>query len=164
MGTRVLLGLGSNLGDRQRHLDGALAALAATPGVTVRAVSAYRETPPVGGPSGQGAYLNAAAALETNLGPSELLARCFEIEANAGRVRSVHWGERSLDVDLLLHGNQVIALPTLTVPHPRLTVRRFVLRAASGNRIGGHRTRDGVEHRGIARKPGPAAKLRHSGG
>lgn len=127
MSSRALIGLGSNLGDRRATLDGAIAALDATPGVRVRRVSAFHETEPVGGPPGQGAYLNAAAALETTLDPLELLHVLQAIEARFGRVRTVRWGERTLDLDLLLFDDRIIQTPTLSVPHPRLAERRFVL-------------------------------------
>jgi 2-amino-4-hydroxy-6-hydroxymethyldihydropteridine diphosphokinase len=127
MGTPALIGLGSNLGDRPAHLGLAVAALSATPGVTVRAVSSYYETAPVGGPPGQGRFLNAAAALETTLDPLALLDALNAVEDRAGRVRSARWGERTLDLDLLLFGDRVIETPRLQVPHPRMALRRFVL-------------------------------------
>ncbi len=127
MGTLALIGLGSNLGDRKALLDGAVAALAETPGVKLNAVSTYRETAPVGGPSGQGPFLNAAAAVESSLDPFPLLARLQEIEDAAGRIRCAHWGARTLDLDLLLFGDQTIQTETLAVPHPRMALRRFVL-------------------------------------
>ncbi|MCA1684875.1 MAG: 2-amino-4-hydroxy-6-hydroxymethyldihydropteridine diphosphokinase [Planctomycetia bacterium] len=127
MGIRCLIGLGSNLGDRKAHLDFAVAALSDTPGVIVRAVSRFRETAPVGGPVGQKAFLNAAAAIETSMAPESLLDRLNAIEHEAGRVRSEHWGERTLDLDLLLYGDTVLETPRLEVPHPRMMVRRFVL-------------------------------------
>lgn len=127
MGTLALIGLGSNLGDRKATLDLAVATLSMTPGVSVRAVSRYHETTPVGGPPGQGAFLNAAAAVETTLGPEPLLDRLNAIEHEAGRVRSVRWGERTLDLDLLLFGGLILETPRLQVPHPRLALRRFVL-------------------------------------
>jgi 2-amino-4-hydroxy-6-hydroxymethyldihydropteridine diphosphokinase len=127
MSSIAIIGLGSNLGDRRGALDGAIAALSATPGVRVRRVSSYRETEPVGGPAGQGSYLNAAAALETTLDPLELLHVLRAIEARFGRVRTVRWGERTLDLDLLLFDDRIIETPELTVPHPRLRERRFVL-------------------------------------
>jgi 2-amino-4-hydroxy-6-hydroxymethyldihydropteridine diphosphokinase len=122
-----MIGLGSNLGDRRATLEGAIAALAATPGVHVRRVSSFRETDPIGGPSGQGRYLNAAAALDTALEPLELLRVLQAIETRFGRVRTVRWGERTLDLDLLLFGALTIETTELTVPHPRLNERRFVL-------------------------------------
>jgi 2-amino-4-hydroxy-6-hydroxymethyldihydropteridine diphosphokinase len=127
MGTLALIGLGSNLGDRKARLDAAVAALAEAPGIVLQAVSRYHETAPVGGPAGQGDYLNAAAAVETALEPLELLHVLQEIERRAGRVRTVHWGPRTLDLDLLLFGDRVIATDALQVPHPRMAERLFVL-------------------------------------
>ncbi len=127
MGTLALIGLGSNLGDRKAHLDAALAGLAEVPGVTLKGVSRYHETAPVGGPAGQGDYLNAAAVIATTLEPLDLLHRLQDIEQRAGRIRSVHWGERTLDLDILLFGDRVIATAELRVPHPLMAVRRFVL-------------------------------------
>lgn len=127
MGTRALIGLGSNLGDRKAILDGAVADLRNTPELIVRSVSTYHATEPVGGPAGQRPFLNAAAVLETSIDPLALLRRLQEIEADAGRVRTVRWGERTLDLDLLLFGDEIIDTPELSVPHPRMGVRRFVL-------------------------------------
>jgi 3-oxoacyl-[acyl-carrier protein] reductase len=121
------IALGSNLGDRQGHLEAALARLRQEPGITVRAVSRIWETTPVGGPAGQGAYLNAAAALETTLAPQALLQRLLTIEADAGRQRGDRFGPRTLDLDILLYGNQVLREPHLTIPHPRLHERSFML-------------------------------------
>jgi 2-amino-4-hydroxy-6-hydroxymethyldihydropteridine diphosphokinase len=123
----ALIGLGSNVGDREATLKGAIAALGNSPGVVVRSVSSFHETEPIGGPAGQGMFLNAAAVLDTTLDPLELLKILQAIEARFGRVRTVHWGERTLDLDLLLFGDQVIETPELSVPHPRFTTRRFVL-------------------------------------
>ncbi len=127
MSELALIGLGSNLGDRQAHLDFAVAALSNTPGVRLQALSSYRETPPVGGPSGQGAFLNAAAAIETTLNPIQVLLLLQSIEADAGRLRKARWGERTLDLDLLLFGDLLLDLPNLKVPHPLFALRRFVL-------------------------------------
>jgi 2-amino-4-hydroxy-6-hydroxymethyldihydropteridine diphosphokinase len=127
MSSIALIGLGSNLGDRGATLDGAIAALRATPGVFVREVSSFHETEPVGGPAGQGNYLNAAAVLETTLDPFGLLHRLQEIETRFGRVRTVRYGERTLDLDLLLFDDRIIDTPELIVPHPRYSERRFVL-------------------------------------
>ncbi len=121
------IGLGSNLGDRRAILDGAIRALSETPGVTLDAVSAYHETAPVGGPPGQGPFLNAAAALRTSLEPAALHARLREMESEAGRVRRVRWGERTLDLDLLLYDDLLLDTPDLALPHPRFALRRFVL-------------------------------------
>ncbi len=122
----VFLGLGSNLGDRTRHLDQALGRLGDRPEITVRRVSPVYETAPVG-PAGQGPYLNAAAEIETRLEPAPLLGILLEIERHLGRVRTEHWGARTIDLDLLLYGARRVDQPGLTVPHPRLSERRFVL-------------------------------------
>lgn len=127
MPTLALIGLGSNLGDRKATLDAALAALASTPGVTLRAASRYHETAPIGGPAGQGEFLNAAASLEVTLGPRALHTRLREIESEAGRIRTARWAERTLDLDLLLYGDRIVEQADLVVPHPRFSVRRFVL-------------------------------------
>jgi 2-amino-4-hydroxy-6-hydroxymethyldihydropteridine diphosphokinase len=123
----ALVALGSNLGDRRTILDGAIEALGETPGVIVRSVSSYHETEPVGGPPGQRPFLNAAAALETTLSPREFLGVLQAIENRFGRVRTVRWGERTLDLDLILFDDAVIDEPDLVVPHPRFAGRRFVL-------------------------------------
>jgi 2-amino-4-hydroxy-6-hydroxymethyldihydropteridine diphosphokinase len=122
--TRAAFGLGSNLGDRRAHLERAIAGLRGR--MEVVAVSAFRETLPVGGPP-QGPYLNAVAVVETGLGPRELLEAARALEAAAGRVRGERFGPRTLDVDLLLYGDRSIELDDLVVPHPRLKERRFVL-------------------------------------
>lgn len=126
----ALIALGSNLGDRRRHLDQAVDALQRHPGLALVRVSSYHETDPVGGPAGQGAYLNAAAELATDLSPHELLAVLLDTETALGRTRTVHHGPRTLDLDLLLFGDARI-VPTrpgdLEVPHPRLHERAFVL-------------------------------------
>jgi 2-amino-4-hydroxy-6-hydroxymethyldihydropteridine diphosphokinase len=127
MGTLALIGLGSNLGDRKAHLDAAIAQLTETPGVAVRAVSSYHETAPAGGPRGQGAFLNAAARLDTSLDPFAMLRVLQAIERDEGRVRTVRWGERTLDLDLLIYGSTFLDTPELSLPHPRLALRRFVL-------------------------------------
>jgi 2-amino-4-hydroxy-6-hydroxymethyldihydropteridine diphosphokinase len=127
MASLAYIALGSNLGDRHGTLEGAIAALAGTPGVVVLAVSSFYETAPVGGPPGQGMFLNAAAALETTLDPFGLLRALQKIEERFGRVRTVRWGERTLDLDLLLLGDQVVDTPELVIPHPRMAQRRFVL-------------------------------------
>jgi 2-amino-4-hydroxy-6-hydroxymethyldihydropteridine diphosphokinase len=121
------IGLGSNLGDRRATLEGGIAALARTRGVCVQRVSSFHESEPVGGPPGQGKYLNAAIVVETDLDAHELLRVLLEIETKFGRVRNVRWGARTLDLDLLLFADQIVSTPELSIPHPRLRVRRFVL-------------------------------------
>jgi 2-amino-4-hydroxy-6-hydroxymethyldihydropteridine diphosphokinase len=123
----ALIGLGSNLGDRRAALESALADLNEARGVVVTQVSSFHETAPVGGPEGQGPYLNAAAALDTTLEPLPLLHLLHDIEARHGRTRTAHWGPRTLDLDLLLFDDRIVNTPELTVPHPRLAMRRFVL-------------------------------------
>jgi len=127
MSSRPFISLGSNLGDRRETLEAAIRALGEVPGIIVQRVSSFLESEPVGGPVGQGMYLNAAAALETTLDPFELLHVLQQIEAQFGRVRTIRWGARSLDLDLLLFEDSIIDTPELSVPHPRLASRRFVL-------------------------------------
>ena len=121
------IALGSNLGPRDANLRFALEALAATPGLRVLRVSSFHETAPVGGPPGQGPYLNAAALLETTLSPRQLLERLLATELLAGRTRSVPNAPRTLDLDLLLYANLAISEPDLHVPHPRMWGRSFVV-------------------------------------
>jgi len=124
---RVYVAMGSNLGDRDAHLAAGLAALRATRGVEVVAVSPLYETDPVG-PSPQGPYLNAAIELATSLAPDALLERLLEIEVSRGRTRGPDRNApRTLDLDLLLYGDRKLAGPDLEVPHPRLADRPFVL-------------------------------------
>jgi len=124
--SRVYLAIGSNLGDRLAHLQLAVDALAAAAGVDVVAVSRVYETAPVGGPP-QDAYLNAVVAVDTELDPHGVLALAQWIERDAHRVRAERWGPRTLDVDLLLFDDVRIDEPDLTVPHPRMWERGFVL-------------------------------------
>ena len=123
---RAALGLGSNQGDRLVTLQDAVDALGAVDGVTVVAVSGVYETDPVGGPE-QPDYLNAVAVVETVLSPRELLDVAQHLETAAGRVRTVRWGPRTLDVDVLAVGDLVVDEPGLQVPHPRAAERAFVL-------------------------------------
>ena len=118
----AFIALGSNLGDRERYLRFAVAELG-----DVIAMSQVFETEPVGGPDDQGAYLNMVVQIETPLDPYALIRRCQRIEANALRQRVVHWGPRTLDVDLLFYDDISIVSEALTVPHPRIFERRFVL-------------------------------------
>jgi 2-amino-4-hydroxy-6-hydroxymethyldihydropteridine diphosphokinase len=125
--TRVYVGLGSNLGDRERTLRAAVDALGAAEGIEVVAVSTLRDTEPVG-VGEQPRFLNGVVALETTLGARELLDRLLEIEQRFGRVRVPgEHAPRTLDLDLLLYGDEELDEPGLRVPHPRLHDRRFVL-------------------------------------
>src|SRR5581483_9035569 len=125
--TRAFVGLGSNLGDREGTIRAALDALGAEEGIEVVAVSTLRETDPVGvGP--QPLFLNGAAELETTLSARELLDRLLATEQRFGRTRVAgEHGPRTLDLDLLLYGDEQIDEPGLSVPHPRLHERRFAL-------------------------------------
>ena len=126
--TRAFVALGSNLGDREATLHGAVAALAAEPGIEVVAVSRLRETDPVGYVD-QPRFLNGAAELETSLGAPDLLGRLLAVERRFGRSREgvPAQGPRTLDLDLLLYGDAEIDEPGLRVPHPRMHERGFVL-------------------------------------
>lgn len=119
---RVFLGLGSNVGDRWKLLREAVASLP-----DVVAVSPVYETDPVGGPSGQGPYLNCVVELSTTLPPRQLLGICHRLETAADRVRHERWGPRTLDIDILLVEGTTLDDPDLQIPHPRLRERRFVL-------------------------------------
>jgi 2-amino-4-hydroxy-6-hydroxymethyldihydropteridine diphosphokinase len=122
---RAFIGLGSNLGDRLAALRQAVAQLEA--GGDVTAVSPLYETEPVGGPEDQGAFLNLVVELATSDSPRQLLIRCQALEEAAHRVRTVRFGPRTLDADVLLVGDLVVDEPDLVVPHPRMWERRFVL-------------------------------------
>ena len=119
---RVFLGLGSNVGDRWRLLREAVASLP-----DVVAVSPVYETDPVGGPSGQGPYLNCVVELSTALAPRQLLGICHRLETAADRVRHERWGPRTLDIDILHVDGFELDEPDLQIPHPRMRERRFVL-------------------------------------
>lgn len=123
----ALIGLGANLGDKRATLRGAVAGLTAADGVALAAVSPLYETAPVGGPDGQDTFLNAAARLKVALSGPALLALLHQIEAEHLRIRDVRWGPRTLDLDLLAYGETVSDAPALTLPHPRMHLRRFVL-------------------------------------
>ncbi len=120
------VGLGSNLGDRQDNLRTALSELRQMPTISILRVSSLYESAPVG-VTEQPEFLNAVAALETALPATDLLDVFLYLENKLGRVRTFRWGPRVIDLDLLLYGDAQIALPSLTVPHPRLREREFVL-------------------------------------
>jgi 2-amino-4-hydroxy-6-hydroxymethyldihydropteridine diphosphokinase len=119
---RAFVGLGSNLGDRMSYLRLGVAGLPDVVGV-----SGVYETDPVGGPEGQDRFLNIVVELSTSVSAEELLAVAGRLETEAARVRMVKDGPRTLDVDILLYGDQAIETPDLIVPHPRMWERRFVL-------------------------------------
>lgn len=121
----VFLGLGSNVGDREENLGRGLRLLQSRRFEISMASSVY-ETEPVGGPP-QGPFLNMVVRGTTPLAPEDLLARCLETERDLGRVRAERFGPRTLDVDILMYGDRVVDTPDLTLPHPHLHERLFVL-------------------------------------
>lgn len=123
----AFIGVGSNLGNRDRLIASAVDRLRSAPGVVSVLLSPLHETDPVGGLPGQPPFLNAAARVETTLSPQRLLQLLLSIESELGRERRERWGPRTIDLDLLLYGDEVIDTPELILPHPRLHERRFVL-------------------------------------
>ena len=127
----VLLALGANLSDpRSRVLD-AWNRLIQIPGVQGECLSSFYVTEPVGGPKHQPNFLNCAGLVHTELSPEQFLSEIMEIESAMGRVRTEHWGPRIIDIDILLFGDRVIQTERLTIPHPRMHERRFVLDPAT---------------------------------
>jgi 2-amino-4-hydroxy-6-hydroxymethyldihydropteridine diphosphokinase len=125
--TKAFVGLGANLGPREVTLLRAVDLLGAEAGVEILEVSGLRETAPVGNVD-QPEFLNGAVALETSLSPRELLDALLRVERELGRVRDgTQWGPRTIDLDLLVYGDEVVDEPELRVPHPRLHERRFAL-------------------------------------
>jgi len=122
----IFLGLGSNLGDRRENVLAAIRQLAACPGIQVEKVSSLYETEPVGYKE-QADFINAVVQISTGLSPLELLHSCQRIEAGLGRKREMHWGPRTIDIDILLFDDRVMQTAELTLPHPYLAQRRFVL-------------------------------------
>src|SRR5262245_36721385 len=122
-----LVALGSNQGDRVGNLSAALDELRRHAAIRIERVSSFVETAPVGGPAGQGKFFNAAAIVETKLTPGELMAVLLGIEKKLGRERAERWGPRNIDLDVLLCGDAVAESPEITLPHPRMHERRFVL-------------------------------------
>jgi 2-amino-4-hydroxy-6-hydroxymethyldihydropteridine diphosphokinase len=125
------IGVGANLGERESSIATAVQKLSDSAGVKVVRVSALIENPAVGGPVDSPAFLNGAVEVLTSLSAAELLGRLLEIEREIGRVRREKWGPRPIDLDLLLYGDEVIDAPGLTLPHPLMHQRRFVLEPLS---------------------------------
>jgi 2-amino-4-hydroxy-6-hydroxymethyldihydropteridine diphosphokinase len=121
------LALGSNIGDREENIHQAIAMLRQTPEIDVVAVSNLLENPALGMGENAEPFFNAAARIETTLGSHALLHRMIEIERTLGRQRHEKWSPRTIDLDLLLYGNQIISSQELVVPHPLMHERRFVL-------------------------------------
>ncbi|MEW6058644.1 MAG: 2-amino-4-hydroxy-6-hydroxymethyldihydropteridine diphosphokinase [Actinomycetota bacterium] len=126
MAVSAYLGLGSNLGDRLANLQRAVTLLAAHDGLDVVRSSRVYETDPVGGPP-QPEYLNAVLEVQTALSPRELLGTCQGVENELGRVRAERWGPRTIDVDVLTYADETVDEPDLSIPHPRMHERGFVL-------------------------------------
>src|SRR3954465_3999356 len=126
-----LLGIGSNLGDREATLTAALADITALPDVQVVQHSKWYRSQPVGGPGGQGEFMNAAAVIDTTTAPLLLLDELGKLEMRHGRQPAERWSARTLDIDVLLYGNEVAEMAMLTLPHPRMSFRRFVLEPAA---------------------------------
>lgn len=122
----VALGLGSNIGDRKAFLVRALDELAAHPSIAIVAVSPIYETPPWG-KTDQPAFLNSAALMRTDIAPHRLLNAILDCERALGRERTDRWGPRTIDIDILLYGDSQVDEPGLTIPHPRIRERAFVL-------------------------------------
>ena len=123
--TKCAIALGSNLGDSLATLSSAIETLNSTPKIAVKSHSSWYQTAPIGPP--QPDYINACAILEVALEPQELLLNLLEIEIKFNRIRREKWGARTLDLDLLLYDHLILETPTLTLPHPRMTERAFVL-------------------------------------
>lgn len=123
---RAYLSLGSSVGDRKKYLDAGLRLLGQTRGIAVKKTSSYIKTPPYGGVA-QGEFLNCAAEIETYLTPRQLLWEIHRIEAACGRVRTVRWGDRTLDIDIVFYGRRVVCEDDLQIPHPQYFRRDFVL-------------------------------------
>lgn len=126
MTTQVFLGLGSNVGNRKEYLEKAINALKNMPEITVTNMSSVYETEPFGGVE-QNRFLNMVIKIETTLRPDKLLEVIMAIEKDLDRVRTIRWGPRTIDIDILLYGNEVINTRDLTIPHIGLTERDFVL-------------------------------------
>lgn len=162
----VHIGVGTNLGDRLENVRAACREMALLPRTRLVATAGVYETRPMGGPPGQDDYYNTAVALETELRPAELLRLLQDIERRLGRVREggARWGPRTVDLDIELWGGVVVDEPGLTIPHPRLAERAFVLRPLAdldpgvrhpllGATVGELLERMDLEHEGIRRLP-----------
>ena len=122
---KCAIALGSNLGDSKQILNQALDLLSQISGIELISHSSWYETVPVGPP--QPNYVNGCAILETKLLPEDLLQILLKIEQQFGRIRQERWGPRILDLDILLYGDLILEMPNLTIPHPRMNERAFVL-------------------------------------
>ena len=121
---KAVIAIGSNLGDRELNIDSAVAEIAKI--IEVTHLSTNYETDPVGGPD-QPKYLNAVLIADSVIAPHELLKSLLQIETRLGRTREFHWGPRTIDLDLIIYGEEIIDSADLVLPHPRAHERRFVL-------------------------------------
>lgn len=131
MQRNALIAVGSNLGDRSQLVDQSVARIAALPSTNLLAVSSWHATDAIGGPADQPGFLNGAVLVATSLDAEAFLSHLQGIELQLGRERKTFWGPRSIDLDLLLVGDLITATPHLTLPHPRMAVRPFVVRPAA---------------------------------
>lgn len=122
------VGIGSNIGNRRLYIQKALRQIRALRQTKILTMSSIIETLPQGGPPGQGKFLNGVAKVETSIPPEKLLTAFKKIERKLGRIRSVRWGSRVIDLDILFYGDRIIKTKTLTVPHPRIFEREFVMK------------------------------------
>ena len=122
----IVLGLGSNLGDREENLRTAFRLLTTEKKIQIKKISSLYETEPIG-VTEQNAFLNTVVIITTKLSPEELVKYCLAVETRMGRVREIRWGPRNIDIDLLCYDNLSIQTELLTIPHPRMKERRFVL-------------------------------------
>ncbi|MDP2923304.1 MAG: 2-amino-4-hydroxy-6-hydroxymethyldihydropteridine diphosphokinase [Candidatus Omnitrophota bacterium] len=123
----VFIGIGSNLGERLDNINNAIVCLKNTPSISIEKISSIIETEPVGGPA-QPKYLNAVIKIKTDLSARKLLGILQEIEQKFGRIRTVKNGSRTIDLDILLYGDEIIDEPDLQIPHPRMLEREFVMK------------------------------------
>ena len=122
----AFLGLGTNLGDRKENLDKALGLISCHEGINIKRISSIYETKPVGYID-QSDFLNLVVMVETNLNPFELLDTCLKIELDLKRERTIRWGPRTIDIDVLIYENKILKSDKLEIPHPRMHEREFVL-------------------------------------
>lgn len=124
--TDYWIGFGSNLGDREKNIKDALRKLGQHPQISITAISPIYSSEPVG-PKDQPDFLNGVVGIKSNLTPTELLTLLNNLEKESGRIKTRHWGERTLDLDILLHNGQILKTESLTIPHPHMLERAFVL-------------------------------------
>lgn len=125
---QAFIALGSNLGRRKKNITAALGALESTREIEIGAISPLYETDAEGGPEGQPAFINGVVSVRTSLSPERLLSVCQRIESLLGRTRDIQWGPRTIDLDLLAFDDEIASEPELTLPHPMMHERGFVMK------------------------------------